>query len=156
MRPEPLAPGSTVGIFGGGQLGRFLAIAASKLGFKTAVYAPEDDSPAFQVASQRFQHPYQDQAAVIEFAKCCDVITFEFENVPAAALETAARHAPVRPGASAAGITQDRISEKRFLSGIGLPTASYAALESEDDLAAAAALLAEAGAGILKALARRL
>ncbi len=150
MRPEPLAPGSMIGIFGGGQLGRFLAIAAAKLGFKTAIYAREDDSPAFQVASLRWQYAYDDKAALIEFGKACDVVTFEFENIPAAALEIAARHTDVRPKARAAEVTQDRIAEKRFLSGIGLPTAPYAALEREDDLPAAAALLAEAGTGILK------
>ncbi len=150
MRPEPLPPGSTIGIFGGGQLGRFLAMAASKLGLRTAIYTPEPDSPAFQVASQRWQASYGDEHALAEFAKSCDVVTFEFENVPAATLEIAARHTCVRPAARAAEIAQDRISEKRFLSGIGLPTAPYAAVESVDDLPAAASLLADAGAGILK------
>ena len=150
MRPEPLPPGSTIGVFGGGQLGRFLGAAAAKLGFKTAIYAPEEDSPAFQVASQKWQSSYTDEARLVEFAKACDVVTFEFENVPATALEIAARHTSVRPGARTAEITQDRISEKRFLSAIGLPTAPFAAIESEADLAVAAALLSEAGTGILK------
>jgi 5-(carboxyamino)imidazole ribonucleotide synthase len=150
MRPEPLAPGSTIGIFGGGQLGRFLGVAAAKLGFRTAVYAPEEDSPAFQVASRRWVSSYADEDALIEFSKACDVITFEFENVPAAALEIAARHTAVRPGARAAEITQDRISEKRFLSSLSLPTAPYAIIECEGCLKAAAALLADAGTGILK------
>ncbi len=150
MLPEPLPPGSTIGIFGGGQLGRFLAMAASKLGLRTAIYAPEADSPAFQVASQRWQASYSDEDALAEFAKACDVVTFEFENVPAATLQMAARYTSVRPPARAAEIAQDRISEKRFLSGIDLPTAPHAAIESENDLPAAALLLAEAGAGILK------
>ena len=150
MRPEPLPPGSTIGIFGGGQLGRFLAMAASKLGLRTAIYAPEADSPAFQVASQRWQASYSDEDALAEFAKACDVVTFEFENVPAATLEMAARYTSVRPAARAAEIAQDRISEKRFLSGVGLPTAPHATVEGEDDLPAAAALLADAGTGILK------
>ena len=150
MRPEPLPPGSTIGIFGGGQLGRFLAMAASKLGLRTAIYAPEADSPAFQVASQRWQASYSDEDALAEFANACDVVTFEFENVPAATLEMAAQHTGVRPAARAVEIAQDRISEKRFLSGVGLPTAPYAAVENEDDLPAAAALLADAGTGILK------
>ena len=150
MRPEPLPPGSTIGIFGGGQLGRFLAMAASKLGLRTAIYAPAEDSPAFQVASQRWQASYRDENALAQFAKACDVITFEFENVPAAALEIAARHTSVRPAVRAAEIAQDRISEKRFLSGLGLATAPYAAIEGEDELPAAASLLAQAGTGILK------
>jgi 5-(carboxyamino)imidazole ribonucleotide synthase len=150
MRPEPLPIGSTIGIFGGGQLGRFLAMAASKLGLRTAIYAPEEDSPAFQVASQRWQSSYSDEAALAQFAKACDVITFEFENVPAAALEIAARHKSVRPSVRAAEIAQDRMSEKRFLSGIGLPTAAYSALEGEDDVPAASFLLAQAGTGVLK------
>ncbi len=150
MRPEPLPPGSTIGIFGGGQLGRFLAMAASKLGLRTAIYAPEEDSPAFQVASQRWQSSYSDKDALARFAKACDVITFEFENVPAATLEIAARHTNVLPTVRAAEVAQDRITEKRFLSGIGLPTAPYSVLEGEDDLPTAASLLAQAGSGILK------
>jgi 5-(carboxyamino)imidazole ribonucleotide synthase len=150
MRLEPLQPGSTIGILGGGQLGRFLAIAAAKLGFRTAVYAPEEDSPAFQVASQHWAASYSDGAALAAFAKACDVITFEFENVPAIALEAAARYAPVRPSANAAAMTQDRIVEKRFISELGLPIASQIAIGSESDLPAAAAFLASAGSGILK------
>ena len=147
---EPLQPGATVGIFGGGQLGRFLAIAAAKLGFRTAVYAPEEDSPAFQVAPERFAASYSDEAALERFAKSCGVITFEFENVPAQTLEIAARYCPVRPGARAAAIAQDRIVEKRFLSDIGLPVAPQAVIESQDDLPAALAFLDRAGAAILK------
>lgn len=150
MAFEPLQPGATIGIFGGGQLGRFLCIAAAKLGFRTAVYAPEEDSPAFQVASHRFAASYRDEAAVASFAKTCDVITFEFENVPAEALETAAIHAPVRPGARAAAITQDRIAEKRFLLDLGLPIAPQAIIETGDDLQEAAAFVAREGASILK------
>jgi 5-(carboxyamino)imidazole ribonucleotide synthase len=150
MRLEPLQPGSAIGILGGGQLGRFLAIAAAKLGFRTAVYAPEEDSPAFQVASERWAASYSDEEALAAFAKACDVVTFEFENVPARALEAAARYAPVRPAASAAAITQDRIAEKRFISGLGLPIAPQVVIESEGDLDAAAAFAASAGSGILK------
>jgi 5-(carboxyamino)imidazole ribonucleotide synthase len=150
MSLEPLEPGATIGILGGGQLGRFLSIAASKLGFRTAIYCPEDDSPAFQVASLVFQRPYDDRDALEKFAKACDAVTFEFENVPSAALALAREFAPVRPGPRAAELTQDRIAEKRFLTEIGLPTAPYAVIEAEGDLAAAAALLSQAGAGILK------
>jgi 5-(carboxyamino)imidazole ribonucleotide synthase len=150
MRLEPLNPGATIGIFGGGQLGRFLAIAAAKLGFKTAIYCPDEESPAFQVASRVWRCSYDDKAALTAFAQACDAITFEFENVPAAALALAEAFAPVRPGPRAAEITQDRIAEKRFLTGIGLPTAPYAVIENDGDLPAAAAFLAKAGAGILK------
>jgi 5-(carboxyamino)imidazole ribonucleotide synthase len=150
MRLEPLEPGATIGILGGGQLGRFLAIAASKLGFRTAIYCPDEDSPAFHVATRFWQNAYDDPAALTEFAKACDAITFEFENVPAAALSLAQLIAPVRPAPRAAEIAQDRIAEKRFLTGIGLPTAPYAVVEDDGDLRAAADFLASAGAGILK------
>ncbi|MFT4080185.1 5-(carboxyamino)imidazole ribonucleotide synthase [Rhodomicrobium sp.] len=147
---EPLPPGSTIGIFGGGQLGRFLAVAAAKLGFKTAVYSSKEDSPAFQVASLHWCAPYTDEAALADFAQNCDVVTFEFENVPAAALEVAALRTPVWPPARAAAVTQDRIAEKRFLTALGLGTAPYAVVETEADLADAAAFLAQRGRGILK------
>jgi len=150
MTPEPLQPGATIGIFGGGQLGRFLAIAASKLGFRTAVYAPEEDSPAFQAASHRFVAPYSGEDALTAFAKACDVITFEFENVPAHALEIASRYSPVRPGAKAAAVTQDRIAEKRFLLDLGLPVAPQAIIEGEGDLPEALAFLDATGSAILK------
>ncbi len=150
MYPDPLQPGATVGIFGGGQLGRLLAIAAAKLGFRAAIYAPEEDCPAFHVAAQRWLAPYDDEAALAAFAKACSVVTFEFENVPAQALEIAAQYTPVRPGAKAAQITQDRIAEKRFLSELGLPAAPYASIEREEDLPAALDFLAGAGTAILK------
>jgi 5-(carboxyamino)imidazole ribonucleotide synthase len=150
MQPEPLVPGSTIGILGSGQLGRFLAIAAAKLGFKSAVYAPEADGPAFHVAARRFRADYRDEAALAEFAKSCDAVTFEFENVPAYALEVASRHTIVRPNRRAAEIAQNRILEKRFLKGLELAVAPYATIESEEDLAPAAALLAGWRSGILK------
>jgi 5-(carboxyamino)imidazole ribonucleotide synthase len=150
MPLEPLQPGSMIGILGGGQLGRFLAIAAAKLGFRTAVYAPEEDSPAFQVASEQWVRSYSNEGALAAFAKTCGVITFEFENVPAGALECAARHAPVRPPARAAAVTQDRIAEKRFLSDLGLPVAPQMSIEGDGDIEAAAAFLVSAGSGILK------
>ncbi|MGO8954255.1 MAG: 5-(carboxyamino)imidazole ribonucleotide synthase [Rhodomicrobium sp.] len=150
MHLEPLQPGSTIGIFGGGQLGRYLAMAAAKLGFRTAVYAPEKDSPAFHVAAQRWAAPYGNEAALTAFAKACNVITFEFENVPAEALHIAARHAPVRPDARTAALTQDRIAEKRFLVGLELPVAPHVMVESVDDLPAASTVLTAWGGGILK------
>ncbi len=150
MRLEPLQPGSAIGILGGGQLGRFLAIAAAKLGFRTIIYAPQEDSPAFQASSQHRIASYADDAALASFAKACGVVTFEFENVPARALEIAARHTVVRPAARAAAIAQDRIAEKRFLLALGLPIAPHAIIESAADLPAAEAFLGQAGTGILK------
>ncbi len=150
MPPNPLPLGSTIGIFGGGQLGKLLAMASAKLGFQAALYAPETDSPAFHVAARRWVASYEDSDAVTDFAKACGVITFEFENVPAEALQTAARYTPVRPGAHVARITQDRIVEKRFLSGIGLPTAPHAIVESERDFPAAFRVLENTGAAIVK------
>jgi 5-(carboxyamino)imidazole ribonucleotide synthase len=150
MHLEPLQLGSTIGIIGGGQLGRFLAVAAAKLGFRTAVYAPEEDSPAFQVASQHRIADYTDEAAVASFAKECGVVTFEFENVPARALEIAGRHSFMRPAARAAAIAQDRIEEKRFLAELGIPIAPHAIIDNEVSLTVAQAFLAKAGTCILK------
>jgi 5-(carboxyamino)imidazole ribonucleotide synthase len=150
MHLEALKPGSTIGIFGGGQLGRFLAMAAAKLGFRTEVFAPEHDSPAFQVASRYWTSPYAGEEDVTAFAKACDAVTFEFENVPARTLEIAARYAPVRPPARAAEVTQDRIAEKRFLSALGLPIAPQAIIESEHDLPNALTFLKRSGQAIFK------
>jgi 5-(carboxyamino)imidazole ribonucleotide synthase len=150
MHPEPLAPGSTIGILGGGQLGRFLAIAAAKLGFKAAIYAPEEDSPAFQVAAIQRRAPYSDHAALAEFAKQCAVVTFEFENVPAHTLQVVGGHTLVRPNARAAEIAQNRIAEKRFLSSLDLAVAPYAVVEIEEDLLSASAILEGGREGILK------
>jgi 5-(carboxyamino)imidazole ribonucleotide synthase len=150
MRPDFLEPGSTVGIIGGGQLGRYLAMAAAKIGLNAAIYAPEEDSPAFQVAGRRWIASYSDEGALTEFAHACDAITFEFENVPAAALEIAAEHTIVRPGAQAAAIAQDRIDEKRFFTSIGIPAGPHVFIESGEDLKEAAAFLEAYGTAILK------
>jgi 5-(carboxyamino)imidazole ribonucleotide synthase len=150
MSPNPLPPGSTIGIFGGGQLGRLLAMAAAKLGLKTAVFAPEEDSPAFQAASRSWVSSYDDEAAVLEFARACDAVTFEFENVPAQTLRLAARHALVRPGPRAAEVTQNRIAERQFLLELGLPVAPHIIIETAADLANAAAFLSTSGPALLK------
>jgi 5-(carboxyamino)imidazole ribonucleotide synthase len=150
MPHKPLAPGSVIGILGGGQLGRFLAIAAAKLGLQAAIYAPEAESPAFQTAAQRWTGSYSDTAALSAFAQACGAITFEFENVPSEALEIVARYAPVKPSVKAAAIAQDRIAEKRFLGNLGVPIAPQFVIECEDDLAAGAAFAAARGAVILK------
>jgi len=120
-----IPPGSTIGIFGGGQLGRMTALAAAALGYHTHVYCPAADSPAFHVASLCTQAEYTDEKALSAFAKAVDVVTFEFENVPAGAIEFLARSVPVRPRGEILHISQNRIREKNFASAHGVKTASY-------------------------------
>ncbi len=143
--PEPVAPGGAVGILGGGQLGRMLAIAAARLGLKTRIYCPEADPPAGDVAASVTRAAYDDAAALAAFAATVDVLTFEFENVPAAPL--AGLSVPVFPGPKALEVAQDRVDEKTFLNSIGASTAPFRAVASASDLAAA---LSEIGAGVLK------
>src|SRR5690242_17056998 len=97
----PVPPGAVIGILGGGQLGRMLALAAARLGLKTHIFSDEDDAPAFQVSAQQTRAAYDDNAALEKFARSCAAITFEFENVPATALEQAGRYGPVHPSAAA-------------------------------------------------------
>jgi 5-(carboxyamino)imidazole ribonucleotide synthase len=131
----PLAPGSVIGILGGGQLGRMLALAAARLGFTVAVLAPEAGSPAAAVAALTITAPYDDPAALAELAEVSAVITFEFENVPAAAVEALARlGAEVAPTPRALAIAQDRLDEKTFLNDVGLPTVPFAAVDGPADL----------------------
>lgn len=142
--------GSTIGILGGGQLGRYLAIAAAKLGLRSFVFAPEEDACAFQVSSGHMVGVYDDEAALATFAKSCAVVTFEFENVPAQALAFIERFCEVHPRPMAAQATQDRRSEKNLLSKLKLPLAPYCLVEGPDDLKSAAAFLAHNGKAILK------
>ncbi|MBX9700929.1 MAG: 5-(carboxyamino)imidazole ribonucleotide synthase [Acetobacteraceae bacterium] len=136
----PLKPGGTVGILGGGQLGRMTALAAARLGYRCHVFAPEPDSPGMLVAAAATVAPYEDADALAAFAAAVDVVTFEFENVPAATLEALAPLAPCRPGVAALRICQDRLAEKAFLEGpAGVPVAPWRAVRSEADLAAAIA-----------------
>jgi len=139
---EPLAPGATIGILGGGQLGRMLAVAAARLGFRACIFEPGDDPPAAQVAQAHIRAAYSDEAALERFARGVDVITFEFENIPAEALDLLERLKPVRPGRNALRVSQDRLVEKAFLSDLGLATAPFAAVDDAPDLAEA---LAEIG-----------
>ncbi|MGE3146339.1 MAG: 5-(carboxyamino)imidazole ribonucleotide synthase [Pseudorhodoplanes sp.] len=134
-----LAPGSTIGILGGGQLGRMLALAASRLGLECAIYAPDADSCAFDVVRHFTLASYADEAALARFAHSCDVITYEFENVPAATADFLARRKPVLPHPRVLALTQDRLVEKDFIAALNIPTAPYAAVDSEADLAAALA-----------------
>ena len=119
-----LPPGSTIGILGGGQLGRMLAVAAAQLGYRCHIYAPAGDNVAFDVAAQSSIGAYDDHAALKDFAQQCDVVTFEFENVPVAPLETIAGLAPIYPPAKALEVAQDRDAEKRFVRSLGGQTAS--------------------------------
>ena len=134
---SPLPPGTMIGILGGGQLGRMLSLAASRLGMRTHIYCPDPDSPAFEVTPHRSVAAYDDEAALAAFADAVDVITYEFENVPAATAEFLAARKPLRPGANALAISQDRLAEKAFLASKNIPVAPYRAVESLADLEAA-------------------
>jgi 5-(carboxyamino)imidazole ribonucleotide synthase len=133
----PLPAGSMIGILGGGQLGRMLAMAAARLGMRTHIFCPDPDSPAFEVTPHKTVAAYDDEAALAAFADAVDVITYEFENVPAATAEFLAARKPLRPGAIALAISQDRLAEKTFLASKNIPVASYRAIESLTDLEAA-------------------
>jgi 5-(carboxyamino)imidazole ribonucleotide synthase len=137
MPNAPLPPGSTIGILGGGQLGRMLAMAAARLGLKTHIYSDEPDAPASVVAAKTTVGTYEDEAALGRFARSVDVVTCEFENVPAATLEAAARAAPVFPPAGAFAVAQDRLREKEFVSGLGIQVAPFAAVDDATQLEAA-------------------
>ena len=109
-----LSPGATIGILGGGQLGRMLAMAAARLGLKSHIFAPDVESPAFDVASANTVASYEDEPALARFAESVDVVTYEFENVPIACAEFLSERRPLRPNARALALTQDRLPEKDF------------------------------------------
>jgi 5-(carboxyamino)imidazole ribonucleotide synthase len=129
-----IRPGATIGILGGGQLGRMLALAAAEYGLNAHVYTPEADAPAFAVAAHRTCAPYEDEAALMRFAKGCDAVTYEFENVPRRTAEIVGSLARLFPDAEALATTQDRLSEKTFVAGLGIATAPFRAVAGEDDL----------------------
>lgn len=147
---EPILPGATLGVLGGGQLGRMFAIAARRMGYRVSVFSPEADGPAGQVADVEVCAAYDDLERVAEFARQVDVVTFEFENVPAPTAEAAARHTLVRPDGSALHVTQDRLREKRMLRDLGLPVAHFEAIESAADRERVAASWGDDRPGILK------
>ncbi|NRB02665.1 MAG: 5-(carboxyamino)imidazole ribonucleotide synthase [Rhodobacteraceae bacterium] len=134
---DRLAPGARIGILGGGQLGRMLSVAASRLGFQCHIYEPGAEPPAGHVAAQVTTASYEDAAALAAFARSVDVITYEFENVPADALDALEAICPIRPGRKALETSQDRLVEKEFLQGLGLKTAPFQAVETQADLEAA-------------------
>jgi len=147
MPSFPLAPGSTIGILGGGQLGRMLALAAARLGFDVAILERDADSPAGRSATHLIVGGYDDEAALARLAELTDVVTYEFENVPAASVERlAARGVDVAPGPRALAVAQDRVNEKTFLNGRGVATVAFA---PADDPAAAIAAVERIGAPAL-------
>ena len=137
MTRNAIEPGGTIGIVGGGQLGRMIALAAANYGLRVHVYAPDADSPAFDVAAVTTCAPYDDAEALAAFADSVDAVTYEFENIPRETAELLARHAPLHPSADALSTTQDRLSEKEFVNDLGIPTAPFRAVDTPDDLARA-------------------
>jgi len=137
MASPTILPGAIVGVLGGGQLGRMFAMAARRLGYRVHTLAPEHDTPTGQIADVEINASYDDVDAVRAFAQGVDVVTFEFENVPAAAAAAAEAHAIVRPNGRALSIAQHRLREKTFLADHGLPVAPFARIESDADLSAA-------------------
>ncbi|HBQ36665.1 MAG TPA: 5-(carboxyamino)imidazole ribonucleotide synthase [Rhodobacteraceae bacterium] len=131
---NPLPIGATIGILGGGQLGRMLSVAASRLGFKTHIYEPGENPPAGHVADQITTADYTDTTALREFARSVDVITYEFENIPTSALDTLESIRPIHPNRRALATSQDRLTEKNFLQKLGLNTAPFATVDTLDDL----------------------
>ena len=133
----PLPPGSTIGIMGGGQLGRMLSQAASRLGFDVLILDPEENSPASRVSRGQLVAAYDEPAALEVMGRACDVVTFEFENVPAASIEQLAEGgALVAPGPTALAVAQDRVDEKTFLNAVGATTVDFVAVNSVEDLIA--------------------
>jgi 5-(carboxyamino)imidazole ribonucleotide synthase len=135
----PVLPGATLGVLGGGQLGRMFALAARRMGYRVHVLAPDDDTPSGQVADLEVRASYDDLDAVAGFARQVDVVTFEFENVPAATAERAAACAPVRPDGHVLHTTQNRLRERAFLDRTGLPSVPHGAVRSGADLERAVA-----------------
>lgn len=137
----PILPGGTLGVLGSGQLGRMFTVAARQLGYRVHVFSPESDSPTGHVADREFVAGYEDLDAVADFAKSVDVVTFEFENVSAAATETAEKFAPVRPAGRVLHTTQQRLREKTALHAAGLPVTPFRAVHSLEELTQAVAEL---------------
>ncbi len=132
-----LETGATIGILGSGQLGRMLALAAARLGFRCHIFAPDRDSPAFDVARETTRAAYTDEQALTRFAQSVDVVTYEFENIPAEATTFLAARVPVLPDPQVLATTQDRVAEKDFVAGLGIGTTPYAAVATAAELAAA-------------------
>jgi 5-(carboxyamino)imidazole ribonucleotide synthase len=136
-----LSPGSTIGILGGGQLARMLALAGARLGLKSHVFSPVADDPAFDVCAAHTRAEFLDEAALAAFADAVDVVTYEFENVPARTAEVLEAHCPVRPNPKILALTQDRLVEKEFVRGLGAATADFADVGDLESLARAVAAI---------------
>ena len=143
-----LPAGSTLGMLGGGQLGRMLAMAAAKFGYRTIIFDPDPNAPAAQVANEHVVADYSDRAALERFARRCQIVTYEFENVPVDAAKIIDAITPVRPGPQALEAAQDRLAEKNFLNNAGIRTAPFRTVDSDGDLARA--LTEFGGDGVLK------
>jgi 5-(carboxyamino)imidazole ribonucleotide synthase len=137
----PILPGSTIGVLGGGQLGRMFAMAARRLGYRVHTFAPDHDTPTGQISDIEVNASYDDLDAIRAFARAVDVVTFEFENVSAAAADAAEAHAIVRPSGRALAIAQHRIREKTFVANLGIPVTPFAEVRSDVDLRNAIALV---------------
>jgi 5-(carboxyamino)imidazole ribonucleotide synthase len=132
----PILPGAVIGVLGSGQLGRMFAIAARRMGYRVHTFSPESDTPTGQIADEEIEASYDDLEAVRKFACGVSVVTFEFENIPAATVQAAGEYAPVRPGGSVLHITQHRLREKTFLESRGFPVTPFKAIRSIEDLKA--------------------
>lgn len=140
--PAPIPPGATIGILGGGQLGRMLGFAARAMGYRIAVLDPDPDCPAAAIADRVVSAPYDSVDGAVELARGCAVVTYELEHVDAALVDAVeAAGVPVRPGGRALRMTQDRLAERRFVAGLGIPTAPWREVTHEAGLRAAAAAL---------------
>ena len=137
MPPEPIVAGSTIGILGGGQLARMLALAARPMGYRVVVLDPDPQCPAVPVCDEVIATPYDSVEGLDRLAKVSHVVTLEFENVPSTALLALEQRVPVRPGRKVLEIARDRVLEKQFLNGIGVATATWAAIEQEQDIESA-------------------
>jgi 5-(carboxyamino)imidazole ribonucleotide synthase len=133
--PRVFLPGSTVGVMGGGQLGRMFAIAARRMGYRVHTFSPDEDTPTGQLADREVAARYDDAEAVRDFARGIDVLTFEFENIPIQTVEWAAEFCEVRPSANVLHICQHRLREKQFLAGAGFPLPRFAPVSSAAELA---------------------
>lgn len=131
---QVVQPGSTIGVFGSGQLGRMFTQVAKRMGYRVVIFSGDQDSPAGQVADQELVHDYDDRAAIEAFAKACDVITLEFENIPETTVEWASQFTPVYPGAGVLSVAQDRIVEKQTLTDSGLPVTPFHPVLCKADL----------------------
>lgn len=134
---DPLPLGATIGILGGGQLGRMLSVAAARLGFKTHIFEPGTEPPASHVAHALTTAAYDDTEALTAFAESVDVVTYEFENIPTTALDAIEQIVPIRPGREALRVSQDRLTEKTYLQGLGLLVAPFTDVSDHAALAAA-------------------